>query len=116
MSVRMWLEKKQILHTKTSDIDCIHRIIEDYICEKDINLSSSLDDLMVHLEPGSGGVGIDFSEYLKTKKDAQLFMHLLKIGIQGMENIFVSPYKEKRMKILWNFYDELVKYAQKLPE
>ena len=114
MSVQYFCNGKEILHTKTSDIDFIHRIIQDHIFEKNISLSPNLENLMAHLEAGGGGVGVDFADYLKTKKDAQEFISLLKMGIKGIENVFVPPYKEKRMQLLWNFYHELVKYAEEL--
>jgi hypothetical protein len=113
MSLILFLKNKPILHIRSGTFQSLYDQILEIIEIEEIKLSESLQWLIDKLYGATGGASLDFSNYLKTKDDADFFAELIKQGIEKMVKVFPNLTEESK-KRLWNFYSELYNYAQSL--
>ncbi|GAB4456752.1 MAG: hypothetical protein OHK0036_20510 [Bacteroidia bacterium] len=113
MAVQLFCNKKEILHLQNASFETLYLMIEQFIENKNLKLSQSIQNLMEKLYMGGFGIGTDIAYSIKTELDIFLFATLVKDAIlQIMEEM---PRLSKERKIIfWNFYRELIIYGKKL--
>ena len=114
MSVRINCNNKEILHWQNSIVDGIYTNIIDEIATSNIELSENLKKVLEHLYLATLGWDFDIADYLKTKEEFLAFANLVKNALDK-EQASKYPYIPLAEKLLIDFCNEVILYANKLP-
>ena len=88
----------------------------EIIAEENIEVSKQLRELFERTDQkdyGPGGIyGVDIADFIKNKNDLLIFANLVAQSIKDIN--WTMPQAKEVVEHLWNFYAELLKYAEKL--
>lgn len=113
MSVKIFCNKKEILHIKNVTFSFVYESLFQIIADSGYELNPTLDYLMEKLYKGTSGIGFDIADHLKNYYDFITFLALLKSALKKYESD--SPYLRSDVKeLLWNFYSEIENYGKSL--
>lgn len=115
MSVIISFNHHHILKVKNSTFEILYNFLLEHTENNNIILNENLKKFIEDLYLGAYGYCFDFAKYLKNGQDGKLFLSWLRIAIEKMNDVFIEPYRQERMQLLWNFYHELEKYIKELP-
>jgi hypothetical protein len=113
MSVRIDCEGKTILHVKNATFRFLYDNVTAAIDKRKIFLPENLRHLIEKLELGGYGIGCDIADFIKDKKDAELFASIIKQAIVSYKAEFPTLTEDIKEGVD-NFYQELLKYAEEL--
>ena len=115
MGVRIRCDKKEILDVRNAIFAFLHERILEIVEEQELELSDNLQDMLEKMDQniyGRGCVYVDVADYIKTKRDLEVFTYLVKQGIET--DTWVMPAAKGPLERLWTFHAELLKYGEKL--
>ena len=115
MSVHIDCRGRTILHVKNSVIELLNNQLEDIIENVQFPISENLCLLIKKLEQGMYGIGCDIADFIKNRKDAEIFNSFMKDAMNRYQEKFPDMDQDRRER-LEIFYQELVKYAEELKE
>lgn len=117
MTVPIMCNKNVILYLSNMLFNRLHKAILK-IAEKRKVLESSQIALFIEEtdqdQYGAGNVIADIADYFKNKQEALLFAEIVKEAIEETRASFLNNVGS--LEILNNFHQELLNYAQELPE
>ncbi len=115
MSVHIDCKGRTILHVKNITCEILYQNILTSIEETGSPLSKGLQDLIEELDLGGYGIGCDIADFIKMKKDVEIFGSLVRMAIDRYQ-AEVPTLSAGTKERLENFYQELLKYAEELKE
>lgn len=117
MTIALDCRGKEVLRIKNLLFGLLYTSIMDVIEEKNIELTSSLQNMLYKMDQdifGGGAIYVDIAHYLKTKRDVIIFANLLMDAIER-KNHTAYPFQENIKKIFFDFNKAILDYAQELP-
>ncbi len=116
MSVPIWCNGKRILKIKNTLFEHLYLGFEKIIEEKNPTLPANVAKLIDKTNLGSyghSGIVSDIADYLKNKNETLLFAQLVKEALEIEKEYYLKV--PGAMKIMHNFYEEIMNYANTLP-
>lgn len=107
MGIRIFCNKKEILHSSRSFISQLYLGIEETIYgDENYCLNERLENLIDAVWLAQSGIGFDLANHLKDKADLILFAKIIEKTIENAckEEHFKKHYKEKAL----NFHKEIL--------
>lgn len=107
MAVIIDLKDKPILDCSSSVFLNLHFEMLNIVDKEDLTLSDNVMNLIMHLEAGYGGIGLDIADYISSKKDFLTFLHIASRAIHAYYLKYDSS--QFTQDALENFYLELMR-------
>jgi hypothetical protein len=115
MGVKIDCKKIEILDIKNMVFESLYQNMLNVIKEKHLSLSKDLQALIEELDQGGYGIGCDIADFIKNKKDAEIFAAITKDAIDLYKTEFPEINQDRKDR-LERFYVELLKYAEELED
>lgn len=113
MAISILCKKERILRVRNLIFETLHNSIKDFIENENIELTDSLKTFIHETDQDIYGVGAVIGQIddLKNKYDVYIFADLVKRAIEKERDYYARC---DALDVMYNFHNEILKYAQEL--